>query len=55
MIIRFINVSFQAIRDILQYFMPVIKNNIQRPPSAIGVDITQEERLIYIIHNIVLL
>ena len=24
--------------------MPVIKNNIQRPPSAIGVDIMQEER-----------
>ncbi|XP_008187002.1 katanin p80 WD40 repeat-containing subunit B1 isoform X1 [Acyrthosiphon pisum] len=40
----FINVSFKAIRDILQYFMPVIKNNIQRPPSAIGVDIMQEER-----------
>uniref|UniRef100_A0A2H8TYM6 Katanin p80 WD40-containing subunit B1 n=1 Tax=Melanaphis sacchari TaxID=742174 RepID=A0A2H8TYM6_9HEMI len=40
----FINVSFKAIRDILQYFMPVIKTNIQRPPSAIGVDIMQEER-----------
>lgn len=46
MIFRFINVSFKAIRDILQYFMPVIKNNIQRPPSAIGVDIMQEERLV---------
>lgn len=43
---RFINVSFKAIRDILQYFMPVIKNNIHRPPSGIGVDIMQEERYI---------
>lgn len=40
---RFINVSFKAIRDIL-VFIPVIKTNIQRPPSAIGVDIMQEER-----------
>ncbi|XP_050430947.1 katanin p80 WD40 repeat-containing subunit B1 [Adelges cooleyi] len=39
----FINVSFKAIRDILQYFMPVIKNNIHRP-SGIGVDLMQEER-----------
>jgi len=27
--------------------MPVIKNNIQRPPSAIGVDIMQEERQVF--------
>lgn len=42
--ISYINVSFRAIKDILQYFMPVIKNNIQRPPSAIDIDITREER-----------
>ncbi|VVC42586.1 Katanin p80 subunit, C-terminal, partial [Cinara cedri] len=40
---RFVNVSFKAIRDILQYFMPVIMNNIQNPPSGIGVDLMQEE------------
>jgi len=40
----FISVAFKAIRDILQFFMPVIKMNIQRQPSSIGVDITQEER-----------
>ncbi|VVC45263.1 Katanin p80 subunit, C-terminal,WD40-repeat-containing domain,Katanin p80 subunit B1,WD40/YVTN repeat- [Cinara cedri] len=41
---EFVNVSFKAIRDILQYFMPVIMNNIQNPPSGIGVDLMQEER-----------
>lgn len=43
---RFINVSFKAIRDILE-LMPVIRTNIQRPPSAIGVDIMQEERQVH--------
>ena len=38
------NVSLTALKLILRNFAPVIKSNVQGPPS-IGVDISREERL----------